>query len=550
MVGLRRYTTSLLLALCALTATAQTPLGGFADRQIQQLTLRGETIRANLEVARCAYEEAPCDSLSQLIHSLEKQASAIASAIQRLETKRAEEVVVAPAKEPETPKQANEYAPREEVSEPVEEPAAEVAIPEEMGGAEEPIAEPEAITPEPVEPEQKEIEEVVETIETKPLVSDNLKFLFSGAQRRYAFTEREIDTLISEYAGVYEKILESLAGYEKATSLQKLNGHYADYLAGVERASKIADKIADRSDLLFTSKTNAYLGFADSLGLDGLRTKYTALAEHTDSTMTAKFAGKCSDLDLAMYPHRLRTTLLLAAELADYITPETADSLAQRVQNFDTTYTIFNPISTPKRSNAKFSAITIKKNAKEKAVSSLPVLKIPSEGELYSITVANYASLPPSTKVFRGATPLYREQREDGRTYIYVGLYPTANSAQDDIALLRKAGFKQPTLVMWRDGIRRDDYVDRNATTATATKKPAMYRIEISGAEVTLPAEALSVIREKAPRKELSKFTNADGAVVYTLGIFTSENEAKTLSSAIKKAAPALTTTLTHIGKK
>ena len=528
---------------------AQTPLGGFADRQIQQLTLRGETIRANLEVARCAYEEAPCDSLSQLIHSLEKQASAIANAIQRLETKRIEEVA-APAEEPETPRQTNEYAPQEEVSEPVAEPAVEVAIPEEMEEAEEPIAEPEIITPEPVESEQEEIEEVIEIVEIKPFVSSNIKFLFSGAQRRYAFTEREIDTLISEYAGVYEKILESLAGYEKATSLQKLNGHYADYLAGVERASKIADKIADRSDLLFASKTNAYLGFADSLGLDSLRTKYTVLAEQTDSTMTAKFAGKCSDLDLAMYPHRLRTTLLLAAELADYITPETADSLAQRVQNFDTTYTIFNPISTPKRSNAKFSAITIKKNAKEKAVSSLPVLKIPTEGELYSITVANYASLPPSTKVFRGATPLYREQREDGRTYIYVGLYPTANSAQDDIALLRKAGFKQPTLVMWRDGIRRDDYVDRNATTATATKKPAMYRIEISGAEVTLPAEALAVIREKAPRKEISKFTNADGAVVYTLGIFTSESEAKTLSSAIKKAAPALTTTLTQIGKK
>lgn len=564
MVGLKRYTTTLLLALCALTATAQTPQGGFADRQIQQLTLRSETIRANLDVARCAYEEAPCDSLSQLIHSLEKQARAIEGAIERLEAKRAEEAMAKAVEEPKTPEQVQDPAPQGEIAEPTEEPTEEVVIPQEEAAeptkepvqevvvdvVEESAIEPEVITPKPAEPEQDEDKEVIEIADTKPFVSDNLKSLFSGAQRRYAFTEREVDTLISEHAGAYEKILESLLGYEKATSLQTLNGHYADYLAGVERASKIADQIADRSDLLFTSKTNAYLGFADSLGLDSLRPKYTSLAEQTDSTMTAKFAGKCSDLDLAMYPHRLRTTLLLEAELASYIAPETADSLAQRANNFDTTYTIFNPISTPKRSNAKFSAVTIKKNANEKAVSSLPVLKIPSEGELYSITVANYASLPPSTKVFRGATPLYREQREDGRTYIYIGLYPTAQSAQDDIALLRKAGFKQPTLVMWRDGIRRDDFVDRNATTATAAKKPAMYRIEISGAEITLPAEALAVIREKAPRKELSKFTNADGAVVYTLGIFTSESEAKTLSSAIKKAAPALTTTLTQIGKK
>lgn len=538
MVGLRRYTTTLFLALCALTATAQTPRGGFADRQIQQLTLRGETIRANLEVARCAYEEAPCDSLSQLIHSLEKQARAIEDAIGRLKEAKCAEEVVTPIEEPATHIQEQDPAPQDVAMEPTAEQVQEVV---------EVTVEPEIITPEPTEPKL----EKAEVADIKPLVSDNLKSLFSGAQRRYAFTEREVDTLISEYAGVYEKIMESFEGYEKATSLQKLDNHYTDYLAGVERAGKIANQIADRSDLLFMSKTNAYLGFADSLGLDSLRTKYITIAEQTDSIMTAKFAGKCSDLDLAMYPHRLRTTLLLEAELASHIVPETADSLAQRAKNFDTTYTIFNPISTPKRSDAKFAAVSIKKNAKERAVSSLPVLKIPSEGELYSITVGNYASLPPSTKVFRGASPLYRERREDGRTYIYIGLYPTAQSAQDDIALLRKTGFKQPTLVMWRDGIRRDDFVDRNAqSTTSATKKPAMFRIEISGAEVTLPTEALAVIKEKAPRKEISKFTNANGAVVYTLGIFTSEKEAQTLASAISKASPTLTTTLTQIGKK
>ena len=542
MVGLNRYTTPLVLILLALTTMSQAPLGGFAERQLRQLSLRGETISANLAVARCAYEEAPCDSLSQLIHSLEKQSAAIESAIVRLQAQIAEANA-----EPETPSVPTEevvvVTPQEEVVVPAAEPAQEVV--EEV--AEDSLKEE---TVEPITTESEPEDNEVEVVEVKALVSDNLKFLFNGSQRRYALTEKEIDILINEYAEVYEQILASLSGYEKATSLQKLDGHYADYLSGVERAGKIADQIADRSDLLFTSKTNAYLSFADSLGMDSLRAKYTSLSEQTEATMTAKFVNKCSDLDLAMYPHRLRTTLLLEAELAGQITPDVADSLLQRAENYDTTHTLFASIATPKRSNVKFSAVSIKKNAKEKPVSSLPVLKIPAEGELYSITVGNYASLPPSTNVFRGASPLYRERREDGRTYIYIGLYPTAQSAQDDIALLRKTGFKQPTLVMWRDGIRRDDFVDKNSTTATTTKKPAMYRIEISGAEGTLPAEAVAVIKEKAPRKELSKHTNPSGATVYTLGIFTSENEAKTLSSAIKRAAPSLTTTLTQIGKK
>ena len=542
MVGLKRYTTPLVLILLALTTMSQAPLGGFAERQLRQLSLRGETISANLAVARCAYEEAPCDSLSQLIHSLEKQSAAIESAIVRLQAQIAEANA-----EPETPSVPTEevvvVTPKEEVVVPAAEPVQEVV--EEV--AEESLKEE---TVEPIATESKSKGNEVEVVEAKALVSDNLKSLFNGSQRRYALTEKEIDILINEYTEVYEQILAGLSGYEKATSLQKLEGHYADYLSGVERAGKIADQIADRSDLLFTSKTNAYLSFADSLGMDSLRAKYTSLSEQTEATMTAKFVNKCSDIDLAMYPHRLRTTLLLEAELAGQITPDVADSLLQRAENYDTTHTLFASIATPKRSNVKFSAVSIKKNAKEKPVSSLPVLKIPAEGELYSITVGNYASLPPSTNVFRGASPLYRERREDGRTYIYIGLYPTAQSAQDDIALLRKTGFKQPTLVMWRDGIRRDDFVDKSSTTATTTKKPAMYRIEISGAEGTLPAEAVAVIKEKAPRKELSKYTNPSGATVYTLGIFTSENEAKTISSAIKRAAPSLTTTLTQIGKK
>ena len=553
MVGLRRYTTTLLVALCGLTAIAQVPLGTLTERQLRQLTLRSEKIHSLLEFTREAFLVAPNDSLSQLIHTFEKQAAAVDSAIERLLAQ--QEEAVAPTKEEIADHQVHieqevvAEQPQDDVSTtiPTEE-ATDVMATEVM---EESPQEVEA-TPmvEEVAEVVKEQPVAVETPTTVPFISDNLKSLFGGAQRRYALTEREIDTLIMEYTKVYEQIGASLLGYEKATNLKSLEGHYADYLANVEQAGKLADQIADRSDLLITSKTNAYLGFADSLDLDSLRAIHTSQVEEMEVSMTAKFVGKCSDLDLAMYPHRLRTTMTLEAELARHITPEVADSLAKRAEEFDMTYTLFNPISTPKRSNAKFAGVVIKKKVKEAAVSSLPVLKIPSEGELYSITVANYASLPPSTNVFRGATPLYRERREDGRTYVYIGLYPTAQSAQDDIALLRKTGFKQPTLVMWRDGIRRDDFVDKNAASTTTASKTAMYRIEIAGANGTLPADVLTIIKEKAPRKEISKYTNSDGAVVYTLGIFTSESEATALSKTIAKSASTLSVNVLQIGKK
>ena len=47
---------------------------------------------------------------------------------------------------------------------------------------------------------------------------------------------------------------------------------------------------------------------------------------------------------------------------------------------------------------------------------------------------------------------------------------------------------------------------------------------------------ASAVIKEQAPRKELSKFTTEVGAIVYTLGIFTKEAEADALAKAIGAA--------------
>ncbi len=525
MVGIRRVFISLFLCALPLCVLAQSGADGFVGRQLSQLSARGERLTEALNGAQQEYQQQASDSLSMVIYELERQLAAIENAIARLNAQQQDAKKEDVASEQPTT---------------IVEPTETEVILEKTTPQEEVVEEEEIPEPQP----QPETQEPQNTI----VVSEELKSLFSTTSRRYALIEGEIAGLVEEYGKVYNSILASLKGYEDATSLKVLNAHYKEYLAAVERSGRIADSIAQRSDLMLTSKTNSYLGFADSLGIDTLRAHYNALAEQTEATMSEKLAGKCTDLDLAMYPHRLRNTIRLEALLAQDLAPEIADSLMNRVESFDTTFTLFSPYGTPKRSNVEFKGVTINKKAKEKAVSSLPTIKIPSEGELYSITVANYASLPPSTKAFRGATPLLRERREDGRTYIYIGLYPTARSAQDDIALLRKVGFKQPELVMWRDGIRRDDFVDRHSTPTTP--KVAMWRVEISGATTVLPTEVLGAIREKAPRKEISKFNATDGSLLYTVGIFTKESEAEAVATAIRQTTDSLSVEVVQVGKK
>jgi hypothetical protein len=58
----------------------------------------------------------------------------------------------------------------------------------------------------------------------------------------------------------------------------------------------------------------------------------------------------------------------------------------------------------------------------------------------------------------------------------------------------------------------------------------------------------VGIIRGAAPRKEISKYT-AEGATIYTVGIFTKESEAKALAAAIGKADATLSTTIVELGK-
>lgn len=531
MVGIKHL---ILLAATIVLGLANTygqnTLGSFAERQTRQLTMRRERVQQTLAELRNSLQQTPCDSTARIVYELEKQCDAIDAAIEKLAAQNTQPTTSQELSTTTETPLANEETtvdtvpPTPEVELPIQQPAQEEQTPFDTTA----------------EPSEK--------TDNKPNISNNLKSLFTTASRRYALIEKEIDGLIGSYATCYHNAEIALDGYAKSTSLQTLEQHYADYLTSLENGEKVAREIISRSDRLIESKLNSYIGFADSLGM-AVQDEYNEKMAAIEDAMYEKFNGKCSNTDIAIYPHRLHQTLLFEIELAEHIAPEMTDSLRVKAENYDFTSTLFAPIGQPKRSDIKFAAVKVDKKSKHIAVSALPQIKIPSQGELYSITVANYASLPTSTKVFRNVKPLYRDRREDGRTYICIGLYPTALSAQDDIAYLRKLGFKQPELVMWRDGIRRDDYIDRSKPT-TSGNKPAMYRVEISGVTGgALPEEVIGIIRQTAPNKEISKFT-ADSNTIFTVGIFTKESEAHKLASAIGADNSGVTATVSRIGKK
>ena len=374
---------------------------------------------------------------------------------------------------------------------------------------------------------------------------ERFKKLFTTSTRRYAMIEKEVESIITEYAQVYKEAAAAIEAHDVAETMKEANAHHKTYTASVERMKALADQIADRSDRLFMSKSAAYVGFADSLGMKEEKEFYISSEQEVENSMIEKLKGECTDIDVAMYPYRKAVLMNLEVKIARRLCGnQWADSLLQQMATINPEDAKFEPLDGPKRSKAKFADVVIG-GKKYASAEDIPRIKVPAEGEMYSILLGNYSSLP-QMKAFRGVSPLYSERREDGRTYFYAGLYATIQSARTGVDKLRKAGFKQPTIVLWREGIRRDDWVDRTATPTTTT---TFYRLEIVGPAEGLSAEGREAIKSKAPNKEISRYTAPTGEVVYTVGIFIKRNQADAVLAAVQAVDSSTNAKIAEIKK-
>lgn len=471
----RRIGLTLVATLVTITGLWAQTSNSFTERQLRQLNLRSERVAAQIAQTEQLQATEPNDSLAVVLHELRRQAQTIAQTIARLEAKQQEALT-------------------------------------------------EATAPTETEEQQQEVDELVERLANP----------FKFAMMRYAIIEREIVAEFDTYRNLYDTARLSLTTYDEATCLADAKSARSAYNKAIEGLLASATVIADRSDHLFTSKSDILKRFADSLSMADDKAYFIEQGNSIEASLMEELRGKCTDPDVAMYPYRKAALMNLEVKITRRLWgDQKADSLVTLMAQIVPSEALFAPLDKPKWAEAKYGEVAIHKQNKYSGVGNIPRIKPPSQGEVYSYVLGNYASLP-SINTFRKAAPLYTERRADGRTYVYAGLYPTAKSAQQGLETLRKAGFKQPTLVMWQNGLRRDDFVDRSAQ-ATAPKA-AMFRIEIRGANYGLSEAASAVIKENAPRKELSKFTTEVGAIVYTLGIFTKEAEADALAKAIGAA--------------
>ncbi len=106
----------------------------------------------------------------------------------------------------------------------------------------------------------------------------------------------------------------------------------------------------------------------------------------------------------------------------------------------------------------------------------IPEVTVWPRGVIYRVLLGNF-SAPQALPIFRDASPLAVQKSEEGRWRYFAGGFTSDSTAQKAIERLRKAGFRNPSVVVWMDGV----YIDPAAGNEKA------YSVELSGVEELSP---------------------------------------------------------------
>lgn len=235
------------------------------------------------------------------------------------------------------------------------------------------------------------------------------------------------------------------------------------------------------------------------------------------------------------------------ADLADLT--EAADSLNSLVPPTSHINDFFVPsLDTEERIFYDFIDAQIIKPSRYANSSQIPTVEIFPRGSMYRILLGAYIK-PQPVSVFRSVYPLFREVKADKKSYYYTGGYATYDEATAAAARLKKAGFRNPRVVAWHNGVYDPaPGAGDKPVASTSTNAKVRYRVEISGAGESLSGAVRDVITTQAAGKEISRTTAPDtGDPLFVVGSFNNKALAEALVNGITAIDPTLTLRVVEI---
>lgn len=278
---------------------------------------------------------------------------------------------------------------------------------------------------------------------------------------------------VQSYVKNYAKIKDLHDQYlmeQNESEAEKIYAEIADVMAEnliIERM------VGDSWNEIFDHKSYIYSYFLE-------KENRLDLLEITENMMEETRQAKLSLLDNCMSEHVvdycLQKPLALSYELyvAKLLNMSSAiDSLSTAARNVRSIDYRLPIIDIDRRSFVNYEPIEFSaKSPYNTTTNPIPDNVVYEYGTIYRIFVGTF-KYRQQPSIFRGASPLYVEQREDGRFDYYVGGLRTRNEAESAMEVMKKKGFRDPQIMEWCDGIKTNLTKDDGGERVT-------YRISIT----------------------------------------------------------------------
>lgn len=288
---------------------------------------------------------------------------------------------------------------------------------------------------------------------------------------------------------------------------------------------RLSDSLSHVWGYIFDNKTYIYNYLLDKMNKSDLLAGF----ERQFRTMNQRIASaRDTVVSEAVYAYPLRKKLILdyehtLASLLGYT--QARDSIATVQRSVSTLDFALPGIDPAPRNFIDYSEIKRSVPSIYNAQNPIPEAEIFRYGTVYRIQLGIFQRAQP-VSIFRNVNPLSYDKLDDGRYRYCAGGFRELAEAQTALEAMKKLGFRQPKIVVWRDGVF--DPMD-DASASSSNKIGTVYRIEIAGEGDVMSDRVKEVIETAVPGKEISRATDEQGNYIYTVGTFDSRETAEDL---------------------
>lgn len=345
--------------------------------------------------------------------------------------------------------------------------------------------------------------------------------------------EAETQEYVSTYMKNYEKIKSLYDRYMIAETEAEAEAVYTELSAAMDDNIVLERRLAKTWSEIYDEKTYVYAYFLEKENREDL-------LDLTENMMIKSLQEKLSASEYyaseAVANYCLQKPIVLNYEMyvAKLLNQTSAiDSLSNASKNVRQIDFRIPKIDVARRSFVNYEAIEFNQKSPYNASNPIPECVVYEYGTIYRILLGNY-KYKQAVSIFRGASPLFVEEGEDGRFYYYVGGLRTRGEAEAAVEVLKKKGFRDPQIVEWCDG-RKTNLSEQNESSQLA------FRVVIKGG--MLDDTVRDVIATMASGCEISKISDD----TFIVGTFDSRAMAERVAQAVVKCDENLTTEITEI---